>query len=87
MRIARIYTGDDRRSHFHAAPRRQRVITPSGRLQVECGDATMRELGPGDVLLTDDLSGQGHISRAIEAPRASIAVPVPAGLDLDALRA
>ena len=87
MRIARIYTGDGGRSHFHTAPRRQRVIPPSVRLQVECGDATMRELGPGDVFLADERSGQGHISRTIEAPRASIAVPVPAGLDLDALRA
>ena len=59
---------------FHNAPRRQFVVMLSGgRVELEVGDGTKRVLGPGDVLLAEDTTGHGHISRAIdEAPRVSI---------------
>lgn len=48
---------------WHPAPRRQLVIILSGRLEIEAGDGSKRRFGPGDLLLADDLIGQGHISR------------------------
>ena len=72
---------------FHNAPRRQFVITVAGRPEMECGDGSTRQLGAGDVLLADDLTGQGHITRTVELPRRSVVVPVPDDFDLDALRA
>ena len=125
MRISRVYTGDDGRSHFeeieiafpedagigrrtpllpadslsmreaeddremdfHNAPRRQFVITVAGRAEMECGDGSKRQFGPGDVFFADDLTGQGHITRTIELPRRSVVVPVADDFDLDALRA
>ena len=72
---------------FHNAPRRQFVITLSGRVEMECGDGTKRQSGPGDMLLADDTTGQGHITRIVAAPRYSVVVPVPDDFDLDALRA
>ncbi len=72
---------------FHNAPNRQFVITVAGRAEMECGDGTKRRLGVGDVLLADDVTGRGHITRTIELPRRSVVVPVPDDFDLDALRA
>ena len=125
MQIARVYTGDDGKSHFeeiavafteaammgastlrfpantigireaarevemdfHNAPRRQFVITLSGRVEIESGDGTKRQFGPGDMFLADDTTGQGHITRIVETPRYSAVIPVPDDFDLDALRA
>jgi hypothetical protein len=47
---------------YHPAPRRQFVVTLTGRVEVGCGDGTVRVFGPGDVMLADDVTGQGHTS-------------------------
>jgi len=60
---------------FHNAPRRQYVINLDGSVELETGDGTRRVLRPGDVLLAEDLTGRGHISRAIDGrARSSIFV-------------
>ena len=51
---------------FHNAPRRQYVINLSGSVELVVGDGSKRLLRPGDILLADDLTGRGHISRAVE---------------------
>jgi hypothetical protein len=71
---------------FHPAPRRQVTLTIIGEVELECGDGTKRRLKPGDILLADDTSGQGHISREINGPRRSIFIPVPADFDISAWR-
>ena len=115
MRIVRIYTGDDQRSHFadvdielrdsglgghmsvlhpargvifretggdydldfHNAPRRQYVVNLSGSVEIEIGSGEKRVLGPGSVLLAEDTTGQGHISRAVAGqPRVSLFIPL-----------
>lgn len=119
MKVVRVYTGPDQRSHFedlevpltpgrhggqvselvaatgvifretpagvsldfHNAPRRQFVVTLSGQVEIECGDGSKRRLGPGDILLADDATGQGHITREIEGPRRSLFIPLPGDLD------
>ena len=46
-----------------------------GRVELETGDGSKRVLGPGDVLLAEDTTGLGHISRALDPePRVSIFV-------------
>lgn len=69
-------TGADYDLGFHTAPRRQFVIMLSGgRVELEVGSGEKRVLGPGDVLLAEDTTGRGHISRALDpAPRRSIFV-------------
>jgi hypothetical protein len=62
---------------FHPAPRRQFVITLSGIGEVECGDGSRRRFGPGDIMLADDTTGQGHITREIHGPRRGIFIPLP----------
>jgi hypothetical protein len=62
---------------FHNAPRRQYVVLLSGAMEVEIGDGTKRQFGPGDVLVAEDLTGKGHITRNIgDEPRISLAVPL-----------
>lgn len=57
---------------YHVAPRRQFAIHLVGMTEIEVGDGTKRRFGPGDVLLADDLTGQGHISREVEGPRLQV---------------
>ena len=48
-----------------------------GGVEIEVGDGTKRRLGAGDILLAEDTTGRGHISRAIdERPRLSVFVPL-----------
>ena len=69
----------------HVAPRRQFAIHLVGRTEIEVGDGTKRQFGPGDVLLADDRTGQGHISREIEGPRLQIFAVVPDEVDFSGL--
>ncbi len=62
---------------WHPAPRRQYVVTLSGEWDIECGDGTVRRFRPGDVMLADDLTGQGHVSRVVGAePHVFMTVPL-----------
>ena len=111
MRVVRLYTGPDKKSHFediqiplkdagkvgfiserykatgvvfrettgdynydfHTAPRRQYVVNMEGEVEIEVGDGTKRILRSGDILLAEDTTGQGHISRAVAGkPRKSL---------------
>lgn len=71
---------------FHNAPRRQFVVTLSGKVEVEVGDGSKAQLSGGDILLADDLSGHGHITRDLEGPRRSLFIPLPEDFDVDSLR-
>jgi len=68
-------TGSDYDLDFHCAPRRQFVINLDGAVELETGDGSKRVLGPGDILLAEDTTGRGHISRSADGrPRRSIFV-------------
>jgi hypothetical protein len=58
---------------WHNAPRRQYVVMLDGEVEIEIGDGTKRIFGTGDILLAEDTTGQGHISRAVgRKPRKSL---------------
>lgn len=62
---------------WHPAPRRQYVVTLSGQWEIECGDGTVRLFQPGDVMLAEDLTGKGHISRVVgNEPHIFMTVPL-----------
>jgi uncharacterized cupin superfamily protein len=66
-------TAGDYNFDFHTAPRRQYVVNLEGEVEIEVGDGTKRILRAGDVLLAEDTTGQGHISRAVAGkPRKSL---------------
>ncbi len=71
-------TPPDQHIDWHNAPRRQFVVTLSGEAEVEASDGEVRRIGPGTVMLADDLTGKGHITRGIgESERISLFIPLP----------
>ena len=50
---------------WHPAPRRQLVVTLTGESEIELEGGRKIRLGPGHILLAEDTTGQGHISRAV----------------------
>ena len=51
---------------WHPAPRRQLVVTLAGESEIELEGGRKIRLGPGHILLAEDTTGQGHISRAVK---------------------
>jgi len=63
IRATGLVFKNDRPAHIlarHTAPRRQYVVTLSGLVDIRVGDGTVKTFGPADVLLAEDLTGQGH---------------------------
>jgi hypothetical protein len=50
---------------WHTAPRRQYVVTLQGRGEIELTGGKKIPLEPGHILLAEDTSGKGHISRGV----------------------
>ncbi len=64
---------------YHTAPRRQYVVHLAGTAEFETADGIKRRLGPGDILVAEDLTGHGHMARGIgDEPRLMLAVPLAA---------
>lgn len=69
---------------WHGAPDRQLVVVLEGRLEVEVGDGSCRQWGPGGLFLADDLHGQGHRTRVLDGPVRLVFLRLDAGFDLAA---
>ena len=66
-------TAGDYNYDFHTAPRRQYVVNLEGEVEIEVGDGRKRIVRAGEILLAEDTTGQGHISRAVAGkPRKSL---------------
>jgi quercetin dioxygenase-like cupin family protein len=50
---------------FHTVPERSYYITLSGAGEVGIGNGEVRRIGPGDITLCEDLTGQGHSMRIV----------------------
>jgi quercetin dioxygenase-like cupin family protein len=62
---------------WHCAPRRQHSISLSGTAEIEVGDGTVVRVEPGDVVLAEDLTGRGHVTRVVGSePRCYAIVPL-----------
>jgi quercetin dioxygenase-like cupin family protein len=62
-------------SGWHTAPRRQYVITLSGRGEIELAGGKKIPMEPGRILLADDLTGKGHLTRTLgKEDRVSVVV-------------
>ena len=61
----------------HPAPRRQYLVTLSGCWEIEASNGVVRTFKPGAVMLADDTTGEGHISRVIgNEPHVFMTVPL-----------
>ncbi|HDQ07446.1 MAG TPA: cupin domain-containing protein [Methanoculleus sp.] len=64
---------------LHPAPTRQFLALLSGEVEVKTTDGTVRRFGPGDLVLLEDTSGKGHVTRNTGDGYAMfLVVPVPA---------
>jgi hypothetical protein len=70
-------TSGDYDLDWHPAPRRQYIINLDAGVQITASDGESRIIGPGEVILVEDTSGKGHLSRAVGGKmRRSIFVPI-----------
>jgi hypothetical protein len=61
----------------HPAPRRQYLVTISGSWEIEASKGVKRLFKTGDVMLADDTTGEGHISRVSGSePHVFMTVPL-----------
>ena len=64
-------------SDWHHPTRRQYLMVLEGRMEVTCGDGASRQFQPGDVLLAEDMTGQGHQTRPVGGPCRSVSMGIP----------
>jgi len=66
-------------SELHPAPTRQFLALLSGEVEMETTDGTVRRFGPGDLVLLEDTSGRGHVTRKTSDGYSTfLVVPAPA---------
>ncbi|MBI2859064.1 MAG: hypothetical protein HYX90_08300 [Chloroflexi bacterium] len=56
---------EDYEQAFHPSSRSQFSVTLEGEVEVVASNGTVRRFGPGDIMLADDKTGQGHINRVV----------------------
>ncbi len=57
----------------HNAPRRLLIVQLDGTVEIEVSDGEVRRFGPGGVVLVEDTTGKGHVTRSLSpGPRATL---------------
>ena len=51
---------------WHNAPRRQYIINLDAGVEITASDGEARKIGAGEVILVEDTSGKGHLSKALD---------------------
>jgi hypothetical protein len=59
-------TSSDYDLDWHPAPRRQYIINLDAGVRITASDGESREIGAGEVLLVEDITGKGHLSQSVE---------------------
>ena len=70
-------TSGDYDLDWHPAPRRQYIINLDGAVQITASDGEARVIKAGEVILVEDTTGKGHLSKSVGGQmRRSIFVPI-----------
>ena len=64
-------------SDWHHPSRRQYLFVLEGWMEVSVGDGSSRQFQAGDVLLAEDMTGQGHVTKAIGGSYRSVSMGLP----------
>ena len=51
---------------WHPAPRRQYIINLDAGVRITASDGESRIIGAGEVILVEDTTGKGHLSKAVD---------------------
>ena len=70
-------TAGDYDLDWHPAPRRQYIVNLDAGVQITASDGETRLIGAGEVILVEDVTGKGHLSKAVSGQiRHSIFIPI-----------
>jgi uncharacterized cupin superfamily protein len=70
-------TAGDYDLDWHPAPRRQYIVNLDGGVRITASDGEAREIGAGEVILVEDTTGKGHLSKSLGGKlRHSIFIPI-----------
>ena len=62
---------------WHPAPRRQYIVNLDAGVEITASDGEARLIGAGEVILVEDVTGKGHLSKAVSGKvRHSIFIPI-----------
>ena len=78
---ASAYGGNVIEPDWHTAPARQFAINMSGTLEVEISDGSRHEIGQGDLVFIEDITGKGHVTRVL-TPVTNLFIRVPQDWDV-----
>ena len=70
-------TSGDYALDWHNAPRRQYIVNLDAAVEITVSDGEVRVIGAGEVILAEDVTGKGHLSRAVSGQaRRSLFIPI-----------
>src|SRR5450631_2554310 len=70
-------TAGDYDLDWHTAPRRQYIVNLDAGVELTASDGESRKIGAGEIVLVEDTTGKGHLSKSINNQmRHSIFVPI-----------
>jgi hypothetical protein len=52
---------------WHPAPRKQYIVNLDAGVQITASDGESRMIGAGEIVLVEDTTGKGHLSKAIDS--------------------
>jgi len=62
---------------WHTAPERQLSISLNGTVEYATSDGAVRRCPPGHIVLVEDVTGRGHITRFDDGEQYFLHIPVP----------
>jgi hypothetical protein len=62
---------------LHTAPERQLAVALNGSVEYETSDGEVRRFGPGEIVLVEDTTGSGQITRFADGEQYFFHIPVP----------
>lgn len=61
---------------WHPAPRRQYIVNLDAGVQITASDGEVRIIGAGEIILVEDITGKGHLSKGLGKMRHSLFIPI-----------
>jgi hypothetical protein len=61
---------------WHPAPRRQYIVNLDAGVQLTASDGEARIIGAGEIILVEDVTGKGHLSKGLGKMRHSLFIPI-----------
>lgn len=61
---------------WHTAPRRQYIVNLDAGVQITASDGESRVIGAGEIILVEDITGKGHLSKGLGQIRRSLFIPI-----------